>query len=270
MERISIESEQDKAIGTLGETLGTCWFRTHTGLCKSEQCAACPTKQKLDSCYAYLDDFNKLAVENEATKHAARLMLQSDGGNGCKMQARFGAVGAGLLWWLWTMFRCAFLLFSIVIFPYLMFGCAAYPAPTHEQEEQYIREIECCLKMAHDNIRDVNNDGKINCVDYSVVFKESYDMLSGSVSKCMFTVNKNPENGFNHMFVRIYNPYGIHMAFVEPQARDRNRMYVAVFWGDRYNRMYDIYKFGKFWNTLDKCEWVGKQAYYKFVREDTL
>lgn len=284
MERISIESEQDKAIGTLGETLGTCWFRISAGICNDTMCAACPTKHKLDSCYEYLDDFNKLAVENEAMKYSAKMILQHGGIKECKKQAKFGETGSSILTLLFIWFKGMILLATVLLVPYLLFACSSpryiigldcMRVPYNKQQVRDCKEmneqnIAYIIGKSRERLRDVNGDGMVNCIDYSVAFKETWDRIYYTrMDRCNFVINKNPVTGFHHMFIRVtptYYPW--EDILVEPQAspgiydKDKSRLYVNVYWGDRYDGRYNKYEFSEQRYSLDLCEWESKQEYY--------
>jgi hypothetical protein len=81
--------------------------------------------------------------------------------------------------------------------------------------------------MEQYGVPDVNGDGKIDCIDYSVWFR----LLYGSDARLI--INRNPNNGMNHMFVRIwYNNDQI--LDLEPQG-DAQRYMMSLIWGMRYD-----------------------------------
>ena len=61
-------------------------------------------------------------------------------------------------------------------------------------------------------LRDVNNDGVLNCIDYAVVFYEIYGAENGA----RIIRNINPETGMNHLFNSVTVPNGF--IYTEPQA----------------------------------------------------
>jgi hypothetical protein len=81
------------------------------------------------------------------------------------------------------------------------------------------------------DVWDVNQDGLINCIDYSLVFRKLY----GSNARIM--INVNPNNGMNHMFIRVM--FGGHQFIdVEPQGTP-NRFSMGAVWGTRYDPMFN-------------------------------
>ena len=79
-------------------------------------------------------------------------------------------------------------------------------------------------------VKDVNYDGQINCIDYSVTFRQLY----GDNAHLM--INNNPNNGMNHMFVRVWNGYKI--IDVEPQSTD-DRYAMSLVWGTQYDPQFN-------------------------------
>lgn len=115
-------------------------------------------------------------------------------------------------------------------------------------EEHY--KIMNYLRLTHLYLYDINDDGLINCIDYSLifvqVFRENNCMLD--MYNCEIVRNTNPINGFNHLFVRVKTSDN-NWIFIEPQAT--NEVYeIKKFWGDLYNQKYNHYGETKVWLTL--------------------
>jgi hypothetical protein len=103
--------------------------------------------------------------------------------------------------------------------------------------------IRSTLAKVHANLRDVNGDGRTNCIDYSNLF---YYYSPFKYSEIVVNYNpRGPQGGFNHQFnvVKIDGQ----LVFVEPQA-GANRSYdLSNFWGSRYNPDY---------NQIQKTTWL--------------
>jgi len=96
-----------------------------------------------------------------------------------------------------------------------------------------IENIPRILKlMCQDGIWDVNKDGLINCIDYSVVFR----ILYGSNARII--INKNPVNGMNHMFIRVWYNVDTEYIDVEPQGTP-DRYSMGLIWGVKYNYIHN-------------------------------
>lgn len=85
--------------------------------------------------------------------------------------------------------------------------------------------------MQQQGVRDINRDGKIDCIDYSLRFRELY----GSGAHIM--INVNPQTSMNHMFIRIWYDSGRRSMDIEPQGTPE-RYSMGVIWGVRYNPAY--------------------------------
>jgi hypothetical protein len=75
---------------------------------------------------------------------------------------------------------------------------------------------------------DMNGDGKINCIDYTLQYWQYYP----NQDYIRIIWNNNPYNGFNHLFVYMLE------VPVEPQGGVYNGN-MHVVWGDRYDPKYD-------------------------------
>ena len=76
-------------------------------------------------------------------------------------------------------------------------------------------------------VRDVNKDGKVNCIDYSITFRNLYG------SNAHLIINSK----LNHMFIRIWLPEGGTMD-VEPQGT-MDRYSMGLIWGVKYDPYYN-------------------------------
>lgn len=281
MERISVESEQDKALQVLGETLGTCWFNKATGICNEQSCEGCPTCEKINSCYAYLDDFNKLAAERVAQVHYARLMVNAPRVKERMFEEKYGRGTAYMLSVIkaWLLVMVPILI--VVWYCSTFLGCSTAsvrPAATvhtytkeelADYKEKNERLILWVIYESRDVLYDRDGDGKVDCIDYSVAFKETWDrLLYTERDRCRLMVNNNRPAKWCHMFViikEVYYPW--RTIKIEPQTRvsitdrDKSRMYVENYWGYKYDPAYDL-EFGRFRRWLDACKWEGKEEYY--------
>ena len=90
-----------------------------------------------------------------------------------------------------------------------------------------IDNINRVLRVMHRyGVRDMNRDGLINCIDYSITFRNLYG------STAHLVINRNYINGMNHMFIILYRPQQIH---IEPQG-DENWYTMGQVWGVMYDK----------------------------------
>ncbi|MGI5099534.1 hypothetical protein E4N70_11515 [Treponema vincentii] len=125
------------------------------------------------------------------------------------------------------------------------------PASTYNKQVQSIkkgksntslknveREVQRVLYKVHDNIRDVNRDGEINCQDYCLLFCDYY-------STAQIVYNKYIGDS-GHVFIRVHTDDG--WLYIEPQ--NTNNYYARNAW---YK---DIYPTVKEYNKVVPLEWI--------------
>jgi len=95
---------------------------------------------------------------------------------------------------------------------------------SHQNQPENIDRI---LKvMRSQGVRDVNRDGKINCIDNSITFYRLYG------SDARIIINNNPLNGMNHMFIMVWYD-SINTIHIEPQG-EPGWYAMGVVWGMKY------------------------------------
>ena len=105
-------------------------------------------------------------------------------------------------------------------------------------ELQYLRENQnkpenisrVLAYMNKQGVKDKNRDGKVNCIDYSMTFRELY----GDNAKLI--INKNDKLGMNHMFIQVVQ--GARRIDVEPQGTPEHYA-MNAFWGMKYEPAYN-------------------------------
>jgi hypothetical protein len=100
--------------------------------------------------------------------------------------------------------------------------------PTNVKQPTIVGTIE----TVHIQLRDVNKDGLVNCIDYAILFHIKY----GDRSRIIH--NTNPAKGFNHLFNYVLSTSNVWMA-VEPQGNNGNWP-MSVYWKDSYDSQYDV------------------------------
>lgn len=86
--------------------------------------------------------------------------------------------------------------------------------------------------MRRHGVWDVNGDGVIDCIDHSLIFRKLYG------SNARIIINVNPNNGMNHMFIRVLWDGGLQVMDIEPQGTPE-RFSMGVVWGVMYNPMFN-------------------------------
>ena len=97
--------------------------------------------------------------------------------------------------------------------------------------------IDRTLRLVAENWKkkDVNGDGKHNCIDAAVLFYQFYP----DKSKVCIEVNRNPKTGMNHLFNCVFTD-GVWKA-IEPQAYASNHSnyFMWAAWGSQYDNSYN-------------------------------
>ncbi len=101
------------------------------------------------------------------------------------------------------------------------------------------RFITFTIRAAQRDVHDTNLDGKVNCIDYTLMFKKLWDKSYGHTAySCEIVRNKN--GSFHHLFIGIR--YGGRIVFIEPWAGNPELFLMEDNWTARkYNPRYNIY-----------------------------
>ena len=109
------------------------------------------------------------------------------------------------------------------------------PSQTLKPYTPRVHNVYEYLERTKRTIRDVNNDGVINCIDYAVVF---YMMTNPSTRLIQ---NDNPHTGMNHLFIGMPIGPGGSMVYIEPQvSRSHTSFRMENVWGSKYNPAYNV------------------------------
>lgn len=248
--KITVEhfTDMDKNIGTLAETLANCKFKLFTKKCKS--CDGCADKKEFDMCYEALSVCGRLRVKRMAeaafSERAAWYMIHKKKEAKEKMAVRFM-----IAIWLVLCLCCA--------------KCAFGETMTKYRNDWPVRDT---LRRTHSQVYDRNGDGKVNCIDYAVTFKQEWDKAYLS-EDCEIIYNYNPRSGFCHLYVRCrWSNEGYKGCWlsVEPQAEsDKHDYEMHEFWSkayaDVYPDIYDrcMYGYSASWDTYGMTERLMKR-----------
>ena len=234
MGKLSVETEYDKAITALAVSLANCY----DAKCNGAKCATCATKQQQDNVYNSMADLDKLRVQNEVGELVARRHQPR------ATQADLRRASLSAVWdCRGTIIGALITLFVVFVLPYILWCDTSY------------NKIQDTLKQTTLNIRDVNYDAKINCMDYAIVFKRQWDSKYNP-DDCELV--RNLSTNFNHLFVRIKQNGS--WVYVEPSAYfygyiDKYTM--KEFWEDMYDSRYNLYGETEYWMRYD-YDWKAK------------
>lgn len=107
----------------------------------------------------------------------------------------------------------------------------AYSVANNVASKPTTNDIERTLQQVALNMKDVNNDGLINCIDAAVLFYQYYP----DKSKVTISLNRNDATGMNHLF-NVVLVDGVWRA-VEPQTYYTNNTayWMRDAWGSKYD-----------------------------------
>ncbi|MCR5284686.1 MAG: hypothetical protein K6D95_03730 [Treponema sp.] len=98
----------------------------------------------------------------------------------------------------------------------------------------------------HSRVYDTNQDDKINCVDYTICFKRTYDSLTEPYNTYNCEIVRNEK--LEHLFIRIRKDYDSPWIYLEPQGTAK-RYLMEEIWGDQYYISANVY--GETWLWLN-------------------
>lgn len=253
MSKLSVETEYDKAVEAVAISLADCTNRKAWHICSEAECISCPMKQYQDNCMNGFADVDKIRVYNriqeltvlpDTTEHAT-------GWEAFKISAKF--IFKELL----SIISTAA---AVIIIPLLTITClgkctarawgqslrdfdySRYALPGEvNYVGKYRKQILDTLDRTKLYVTDVNNDGEVNCIDYTCTFKILWDKMYDA-SNCEIVRNKS--STMNHLFIRTRQYKGRPWECIEPQAgtRDITKYFMEDFWpSDIYNPTYNIY-----------------------------
>ena len=113
------------------------------------------------------------------------------------------------------------------------------------QNDECIRTV---FDATYAGVSDVNKDGRLDCIDYSITFKREWDKRYNP-RNCELIYNRNVPAKWYHLFVRCRESFGSQWLYVETQAQKHNYK-METFWDETYNPLYNRYHETKRWMKL--------------------
>lgn len=263
MPTIKVESEWDKTIETIAQSFSDCDAYIALKACDIHSCLHCPTHKQIRNCYDSLSDCDKLAVQNRR-KILAAVKIRSAKESSLKYKLRGSAkdiistvvrIIATIIMTL-AMFGMLYVLFSMVRNPYKRTPLDRLPTQKYGDsdiksernlDKDTAQLIRALLIETFSNVEDTDNSGTVNCIDYAVTYKRLYDShYPNTKYRCEIVRNDNPENGFNHLFIRLRPTMSAPWYYIEPQG---GPLYYLMYtcWRDVYNPEYNFYGETSFW-----------------------
>ena len=229
------ETFNDLAVRELAKTQARCMCLLQYKRCSKKACANCKSCKRLMSCKACMNDYDKERLDNYTLEYYNKYSQNPMAWMGHKQFVKTynGFIGALIL--------CLILLLGCVFLAGGPFDKPPVP------KLNYDVMIVTTIQSAQVNIRDLDRDGKINCVDYATMFKITWDQTYPLLkNKCQIVRNVNPNTGMNHLFVHVWNDRSESID-IEPWTQNPYVYRMQDIWGDRYSPEYNKYGETDYW-----------------------
>lgn len=242
------ETFNDFAVRELAEGRSACICKLQFGRCDKTECAHCIIGQQYRNCYNAMNDYDRNRLAGYVAK---RYVIDS------KYPERWMSHTAYVRYFnKWYGIVLAFVLLCTLIIGVFMAG------PCDEPNKKQYSSLSSIDKMiivtmlrAQIDIKDMNLDGMVNCIDYSCMFKRVWDYyFPESKDCCKIVRNKGP--GIHHLFVCIW--WQDSCIEVEPWASDPYLYLMTDNWDSLYNPINNIYGETERWLKEIKNDWSAK------------
>ena len=259
MSKLSVETEYDKAVEAVAVSIADCNYRKTWHICSEDKCIHCEMSQYQLNCMNGFADVDKIKVYNRLQELVAAQPVPEDPDEVAtgrdafklKLQCEWYHFIHGVL----PILMIPVWILLLIIVPSILLGkCVqsvygqslsdyshwSLPGEV-EYKGKYRKQIIDTLNRTKQYVTDVNNDGEVNCIDYSCTFKMIWDKMY-EASDCEIVRNKS--GTMNHLFIRTRQFAGKQWECIEPQAavKDITRYFMEDFWPpDIYNPVYNIY-----------------------------
>lgn len=111
------------------------------------------------------------------------------------------------------------------------------------------RKILYTIKAAQRMVYDMDRDGKVNCIDYTLMFKTQWDKSYPQNAGSCEIVRNLKKGRMNHLFISIWTG-SRQRILVEPWAYDPELYLMEENWDWRYDPRYNIYG--------ETARWMGE------------
>lgn len=233
------ETFNDLAVRELAKGRSACICRLQFGRCTKDECKTCQVGQQYWNCYNAMTDYDRQRLSSYVSEQYLEDSRYPDQWMRYQQMVSYTlkrVIG----------FFVGFIL--IVGLMFLMLGPADKPEGGVSDETN--TQIIECMRRAHSQVYDMNNDGKVNCIDYSVMFKVTWDQMYPELKyRCEIVRNLNLPK-MNHLFIRVRDGWRDYVE-VEPWCEDPVRYRMSDNWSVSYDPKHNIY--GETSRWVSKC-----------------
>lgn len=142
----------------------------------------------------------------------------------------------------------------------LVYGQSNAPGVTLDRRSQVEDKVWLDTQVARAGalakliLEDVDGDGLVNCIDYSVAFKRAWDNMHGDQRLALLVWNDRYV--FNHMFVAVRSAISNVWYNIEPQIAIKTPNAVNYMMGDYWSRT----DYNSLYNIYDKDSWLWTKS----------
>ncbi len=215
-----------------------CAMNIKTHKCRKSQCQSCSVWQSIQECSKDLDKWDKLEVQRLAKINFA---------NKWDVERSYNMTNRVL----------KFLLVLFIAGTIFCFGAAIKLSaePVYVHHDYYVNDgiIRDKLRSTHRHVHDRDVDGLVNCIDYTLTFKEEWDKdMPPNHCQIVRNYQKTVFAKMNHLFVRVKLSDTGKWLYIEPQAKYERRNYkMSDYWGwPKYNPQYNKLGETVYWMSL--------------------
>lgn len=226
----------DQALHDLAHTQAACMCRLQFGSCTKENCRNCETKMQLKHCKSELCDYDLLRLKTMTGDEYANLSRIPE--NWMKPED----IDKSLHKFFWDVFGKPIVI-ALAILATVFLVCIVsgyFTLPQDAPRIDWDTAITNTVRKTQATLRDVDQNGIVNCVDAAIIFKwiwdEDYPLLKDT---CTIIRNYNPGK-MNHLFIAIQDTTKP-LVYVEPRAYYPQQYTMSYNWGDIYDSRFNWY-----------------------------
>lgn len=225
----------DVYVDRLAQTEARCLCALRYGRCAKRKCANCQVYKDVSASVSKMSTFDRARWRNAVAEYFSLYSRHPEHWYDRKRLSVYYAYWLVLVPLIAIVLLC--LLGRSLDSPKdLLVGVSSTTKPSTQMDG----EIRDTLYRTHQEVRDVNGDGAVNCQDYASTFRSIWLRSHYSLS-CEIIRNVNPRTGMNHVFIRVWGKDckgEMGRWCIEPQATSPYLM--EEVWGKRYNQLLNI------------------------------
>ena len=239
------ETFNDLAVRELAKGRSACLCRIQFGRCDKTECAHCTIGKQYRNCYNAMNDYDRNRLASYvATQYAIDSKYPEQWMSHADYVRYFNK---------WYGIVIAFVLFCTLIISMFIVGPGDKPNKGQGRSLSGIEKmIVVTMLRTQLDIKDLNLDDKVNCIDYACMFKRVWDYyFPDNKDRCTIVRNQGP--GIHHLFICIWWE-GLRID-VEPWASDPYKYLMTDNWNKVYNSNNNIYGETERWLKEIRDEW---------------